>query len=154
MKPPQYSKKKDQLAERLKCSKYTEEWWITMSKQVLATAKMMDVLLKKFHEETHMEAAAIMSSVERYAIGPKMQSGADVVVRRCQTCCGNNPEIQRKPPAGKTLAALSEEVAQVREATLENRAAIDYLLLRPNPGCEEFKGMCCCNLSVENCLKD
>lgn len=55
MKPPQYSKKKDQLAERLKCSKYTEEWWITMNKQVLATAKMIDVLLKKLHEETHME---------------------------------------------------------------------------------------------------
>ncbi|KGL89682.1 hypothetical protein N301_15750, partial [Charadrius vociferus] len=26
-------------------------------------------------------------------------------------------------------------------------AAIDYLLLRHNHGCEEFKGMCCFNLS-------
>ncbi|KFZ54454.1 hypothetical protein N338_13436, partial [Podiceps cristatus] len=26
-------------------------------------------------------------------------------------------------------------------------AAIDYLLLRHNHGCEEFKGICCFNLS-------
>lgn len=47
----------------------------------------------------------------------------------------------------QALAALSEEMAQVREATLENQAVIDYLRLRHNHGCEEFKGMCCFNLS-------
>lgn len=38
-------------------------------------------------------------------------------------------------------------MSQLREATLENRAAIDFLLLRHNHGCEEFKGMCLFNLS-------
>lgn len=38
----------------------------------------------------------------------------------------------------QALDALSRELRQVREATLENRAAIDYLLLRYNHGCEEF----------------
>ena len=44
-------------------------------------------------------------------------------------------------------SAISQELGQVREAVLENRAAIDYLLLRHNHGCEEFKGLCCFNLN-------
>ena len=42
---------------------------------------------------------------------------------------------------------ISQELGQVRETVLENRAAIDYLLLRHNHGCEEFKGLCCFKLT-------
>lgn len=52
----------------------------------------------------------------------------------------------------QALDALNRELKQVREATLENRAAIDYLLLRHNHGCEEFKGLCCFNLSDQSQL--
>lgn len=42
---------------------------------------------------------------------------------------------------------INQELGEIRGAVLENRAAIDYLLLLHNHGCEEFKGMCCFNLS-------
>ncbi|TRZ08498.1 hypothetical protein HGM15179_018610 [Zosterops borbonicus] len=38
-------------------------------------------------------------------------------------------------------------VAATCQAMLQNRAAIDFLLLAQGHGCEEFKGMCCMNLS-------
>ena len=45
----------------------------------------------------------------------------------------------------QAISAISQELGQVREAVLENRAAIDHLLLRHNHGCEQFKGLCCFN---------
>lgn len=47
----------------------------------------------------------------------------------------------------QAIHAIGEELGQVREAVLEHRATIDYLLLRSNHGCEEFKGLCCFNLT-------
>ncbi|XP_059589230.1 syncytin-2-like [Alligator mississippiensis] len=47
----------------------------------------------------------------------------------------------------QALAALNIEMKELRGATLQNRAAIDHLLLRHNHGCEEFEGMCCFNLT-------
>ncbi|XP_035752615.1 uncharacterized protein LOC118452534 [Egretta garzetta] len=47
----------------------------------------------------------------------------------------------------QALSVIQEELSQIRQAALENRAAIDYLLLRHNHGCKEFKGMCCFNLT-------
>ena len=47
----------------------------------------------------------------------------------------------------EAISAISQELGQVREAVLENHAAVDYLLLRHNHGCEEFKGLCCFNLT-------
>lgn len=44
------------------------------------------------------------------------------------------------------ITAVGTEIMQIREAALENRAAIDYLLQHTH-GCEEFKGMCCFNLT-------
>ena len=41
----------------------------------------------------------------------------------------------------QAISAVSQELGQVREAVLENRAAIDCLLLRHNHGCGEFKGL-------------
>lgn len=35
----------------------------------------------------------------------------------------------------------------IRHALLQNRAAIDFLLLVQGHGCEDFEGMCCMNLS-------
>ena len=47
----------------------------------------------------------------------------------------------------QAISAISQELGQIREVVLENRAAIDYLLLRHNHGCEEFKGLWCFNLT-------
>ena len=47
----------------------------------------------------------------------------------------------------QAISAISQELGQIREALLENRVAVDYLLLRQNHGCEEFKGLWCFNLT-------
>ncbi|XP_059571944.1 syncytin-A-like [Alligator mississippiensis] len=52
----------------------------------------------------------------------------------------------------RALSALNAEQKQLRDAALENRAAIDYLLLRHNLGCETLKGMCCFNLTDNSVL--
>ncbi|XP_032932123.1 uncharacterized protein LOC117005017 [Catharus ustulatus] len=44
------------------------------------------------------------------------------------------------------LSDMLTNVDSVRLTTLQNRAAIDYLLLTHGHGCEEFEGMCCMNL--------
>lgn len=45
------------------------------------------------------------------------------------------------------LVPMKQELGQVRETVLENRAATDYLLLKRNQGCEHLKILCCFNLS-------
>ncbi|RMC20508.1 hypothetical protein DUI87_01359 [Hirundo rustica rustica] len=45
------------------------------------------------------------------------------------------------------LANLLSDEEITRQATLQNRAAIDYLLLLHGHRCEEFEGLCCFNLS-------
>ncbi|XP_032909172.1 uncharacterized protein LOC116993041 [Catharus ustulatus] len=45
------------------------------------------------------------------------------------------------------LSDMLTDVDSVRQAALQNRAAIDDLLLTHGHGCEEFEGMCCMNLS-------
>lgn len=52
----------------------------------------------------------------------------------------------------QALDTLNQELRQVREATLKNRAAIDYLLLRHNDGCKEFRSMCSFNLTENSQL--
>lgn len=52
--------------------------------------------------------------------------------------------------ANLTSATLSDLLADeetTRKTTLQNRAAIDFLLLLHNHRCEEFEGLCCLNLS-------
>lgn len=49
-----------------------------------------------------------------------------------------------------TSSALSElliDLQGTRQAILQNRLTIDYLLLKHNMGCDSFEGMCCFNLS-------
>ncbi|XP_040465690.1 uncharacterized protein LOC121095233 [Falco naumanni] len=45
------------------------------------------------------------------------------------------------------LSELASDVQGIRHALLQNRAAIDFLLLAQGHGCDEFEGMCCMNLS-------
>jgi len=45
------------------------------------------------------------------------------------------------------LNAMLEDLNSVRRALLQNRAAIDFLLLAQGHGCEDVEGMCCFNLS-------
>ncbi|RMB92340.1 hypothetical protein DUI87_31214 [Hirundo rustica rustica] len=45
------------------------------------------------------------------------------------------------------LMNLLGEEETTRQATLQNRAAIDYLLLLHGHRCEEFEGLCCFNLT-------
>ncbi|KAL9853305.1 syncytin-A-like [Geothlypis trichas] len=45
------------------------------------------------------------------------------------------------------LADLLSDEETTRRATLQNRAAIDFLLLLNHHTCEEFEGLCCFNLS-------
>ncbi|XP_063280669.1 uncharacterized protein LOC134565150 [Prinia subflava] len=47
----------------------------------------------------------------------------------------------------KALYNLLQDEDLTRQATLQNRAAIDYLLLLHGHTCEEFEGLCCFNLS-------
>ncbi|XP_030916673.1 uncharacterized protein LOC115948407 [Geospiza fortis] len=48
------------------------------------------------------------------------------------------------------LSDMLKDIDSVRQATLQNRAAIDYLLLAHGHGCEEFEGMCCMNLTDDS----
>nr|XP_021528214.1 uncharacterized protein LOC105706794 isoform X2 [Aotus nancymaae]XP_021528215.1 uncharacterized protein LOC105706794 isoform X2 [Aotus nancymaae]XP_021528216.1 uncharacterized protein LOC105706794 isoform X2 [Aotus nancymaae] len=47
----------------------------------------------------------------------------------------------------QALALLNNEQHNLRQAILDNRAAIDYLLLFHHQGCKKIKGMCCFNLT-------
>jgi len=47
----------------------------------------------------------------------------------------------------KVLQSLLEDQSSLRHAVLQNRAAINFLLLAQGHGCEDFEGMCCMNLS-------
>ncbi|XP_053824671.1 uncharacterized protein LOC128802378 [Vidua chalybeata] len=46
-----------------------------------------------------------------------------------------------------TLSNLLKEEETMRHGSLQNRAAIDFLPLAHRHGCQDFKGMCCFNLS-------
>lgn len=55
---------------------------------------------------------------------------------------------------GKEVNATSSMISDlltdgevVKHASLQNRAALDYLLLVHGHGCEDFEGLCCMNLS-------
>nr|QRI43617.1 envelope protein [Avian leukosis virus] len=45
------------------------------------------------------------------------------------------------------LNAMLEDTNSIRHAVLQNRAAIDFLLLAQGHGCQDVEGMCCFNLS-------
>ncbi|KAF1436804.1 Endogenous retrovirus group PABLB member 1 Env polyprotein, partial [Pygoscelis papua] len=47
----------------------------------------------------------------------------------------------------EVIESLLEDQDNLRHTILQNRAAIDFLLLAQGHGCEDFEGMCCMNLS-------
>ncbi|NXO99833.1 ERB1 protein, partial [Certhia brachydactyla] len=47
----------------------------------------------------------------------------------------------------QVLTQLAGDVDSSRRAVLQNRAAIDFLLLAQGHGCNAFEGMCCFNMS-------
>ncbi|XP_074799581.1 uncharacterized protein LOC141981845 [Natator depressus] len=47
----------------------------------------------------------------------------------------------------KAIALLNAEQHELRDAILDNRAAIDFLLLKHHLGCSTFRHMCCFNLT-------
>lgn len=46
----------------------------------------------------------------------------------------------------RVLSDLAESMSSVQHAVLQNRMAIDFLLLAHGHGCEDFDGMCCTDL--------
>ncbi|GAB0208149.1 protein NYNRIN-like [Grus japonensis] len=94
--PPEYTEKEDQLAEQLDCTKIEQGWWVTPLKQLLIPERMMEFVLKKLHQETHMGSDALVLAAKKCVIGPKMQSIADIVRKRCSICCANNPKVEKK----------------------------------------------------------
>jgi len=54
-----------------------------------------------------MGADAVVTNIRQYAIGPKMQSGVDTIVRKCQIHCANNHKIQRKPQMGEVKRGIA-----------------------------------------------
>ncbi|XP_074392078.1 syncytin-2-like [Zonotrichia albicollis] len=61
-----------------------------------------------------------------------------------QLGCWAKSELNK---TSQILDMLTTDVQSVNHAVLQNRAAIDFLLLAQGHGCEEFEGMCCMNLS-------
>lgn len=123
---PQCSDKENKLAKTLKCTKDEKGQWITPTGQLLVTTKGVITLFKNLHETTHMGADAMVNYVKRYAMGPKMQTTADVIVKKCHLCCANNPRIQQKPPAGNIERGIA----------LGEHWQIDFSEL---PKCNRFK---------------
>ncbi|KAM7077971.1 uncharacterized protein J5F26_016160 [Ciconia maguari] len=83
LSPPQYTEKENQLAGQLDWYKNDQGWWVTPLKQLLISEKMMEILLKKLHQETHSGADALVLIAKRHVIGPRMQSLADIIVKKC-----------------------------------------------------------------------
>ena len=50
----------------------------------------------------------------------------------------------------QVLDTLGQELSEVREGLLKNRATIDCLLLLQHLGCEEFPRMCCFDITVNS----
>lgn len=48
----------------------------------------------------------------------------------------------------QSLSELLTDVDSIRHATLQNTAAVDFLLLPQGHGCEDFKGMCCMSSQI------
>ncbi|NXE58224.1 ENR1 protein, partial [Casuarius casuarius] len=47
----------------------------------------------------------------------------------------------------KVLYEMAQDMDSIRHAILQNRAAIDFLLLAQGHGCKDVEGMCCFNLT-------
>lgn len=129
MELPGYSEKDDKQAEKLHCSKTKEGWLETPAHQVLVTPQLMNSILINLRKENHMGAEAMVNSVKRYAIGPKMQMLVDKITRKRLLCCKNNPKIQHKPLPGNQRRGITPgEHWQVDFSELPKCNRYKYLL--------------------------
>ncbi|XP_048786364.1 uncharacterized protein LOC125686436 [Lagopus muta] len=55
--------------------------------------------------------------------------------------------VKQSNITSQILEEMLEDMDSLRHAVLQNRAAIDFLLLAQGHGCTDFEGMCCFNLS-------
>ncbi|XP_072199793.1 uncharacterized protein [Excalfactoria chinensis] len=55
--------------------------------------------------------------------------------------------VKQANVTSQVLSDLLMDVESIRHAVLQNRAAIDFLLLAQGHGCQDVEGMCCFNLS-------
>lgn len=55
--------------------------------------------------------------------------------------------IKQANATSEILEEMMQDMSSLRHAVLQNRAAIDFLLLAQGHGCEDVDGMCCFNLS-------
>ncbi|XP_015704681.2 LOW QUALITY PROTEIN: uncharacterized protein LOC107306240 [Coturnix japonica] len=55
--------------------------------------------------------------------------------------------VKQANVTSQLLSDLLIDVESIRHAVLQNRAAIDFLLLAQGHGCQDVEGMCCFNLS-------
>ncbi|KAK4810868.1 hypothetical protein QYF61_008840 [Mycteria americana] len=130
LSPPQYTEKENQLAEQLDCSKNDQGWWVTPLKQLLISEKMMEILLKKLHQETHSGADALVLIAKRHLIGPRTQSLADIIVKKCAICCANNPKIAKKIMGGVVKQGITPgEYWQIDFKELPRCNLYKYLLV-------------------------
>ncbi|RMC09811.1 hypothetical protein DUI87_13598 [Hirundo rustica rustica] len=63
--------------------------------------------------------------------------------------CGRIAHVEMASTTDRKPLALPKDEEVTRQATLQNRAAIDYLLLLHGHRCEAFEGLCCFNLSTK-----
>jgi len=76
-----------------------------------------------------MGADAMVSSAERYAVGPKMQQTANAIVKRCQYCASNS-KIQRKPSSREVKSGATRgEYCQINFSELPRCYQFKYLLV-------------------------
>ncbi|XP_062835153.1 uncharacterized protein LOC134298545 [Anolis carolinensis] len=61
--------------------------------------------------------------------------------------CGQTAYGYLPANTSQALASVAKEMHELREAVLDNRAAIDFLLLKNHYGCESVRHMCCFNLT-------
>ncbi|XP_063176509.1 uncharacterized protein LOC134508611 [Chroicocephalus ridibundus] len=54
--------------------------------------------------------------------------------------------VKQANATSRILSEMAEDLSTVQHAVLQNRAAIDFLLLAHGHGCEDFDGMCCMDL--------
>ncbi|KAK4815709.1 hypothetical protein QYF61_006747 [Mycteria americana] len=131
LSPPQYTEKENQLPEELDCSKNGQGWWVTPLKQLFISEKMMEILLEKRHQETHSGADALVLIARRHVIGPRMQSRADRIVKKCTICCANNPKIANQIMGGVVKQGISPgEYWQIDFTELPRCNLYKYLLSR------------------------
>lgn len=86
--------------------------------------------------------AEVLVMIGSFVALPSIGVHAEAAVRRlaCKVVKGLNA-------TSTALALINQELQEQRQAILDNRAAIDYLLLFHHQGCEKIKNMCCFNLT-------